>query len=132
MLTRLQRPLAKMDRMKAAEAKNDGPKQPMPDLDALSASSQIMGKRYVRRMQQGQEFSSVPAWNENTISNTQNVFSLSAGRKPACESKQQGEENTEELTALAFSRQLRVGSYEQLISKFVFPCWRCMPDAINQ
>ena len=66
MLTRLQRPLAKMDRMKAADAKNDGPKQPTPDLDALLASLRSVGvQRNVRRMQQGHEFSSVPAWNEN-------------------------------------------------------------------
>ena len=35
MLTRLHRPLAKMDRMKAADAKKLGPKQRTPDLDVL-------------------------------------------------------------------------------------------------
>lgn len=35
MLTRLHRPLAKMDKMKAADAKKLGPKQRTPDLDVL-------------------------------------------------------------------------------------------------
>ena len=81
MLTRLQRPLAKMDRMKAADAKNDGPKQPTPDLDALLASLRSMGvQRNVRRMQQGHEFSSVPAWNENKYK--RKSVSLSTAREP--------------------------------------------------
>lgn len=39
MLTRLHLPLAKMDRMKAADAKKDGPKQRTPLLDVLCNES---------------------------------------------------------------------------------------------